>query len=217
VREIDLCQWGSSAASRHIASTKGCPFSSSSTPAGVLGHEANAMPPNNRVRWSSVLWAWAAFAIAEFGCAHSTPVETSPVKGTSRPPTLSVEKRYAGTYVYAGGDAERAAVKTAVDSATEGMGIATGFARSALMKRSEIRPTYTIGFDQKGNVSVETPGYPPEFSPTSGTEVKQTNKYGDESESSQPSSEARCCSRAGRTTGAVQRTLSCSPTARRCS
>jgi hypothetical protein len=131
-------------------------------------------------------WAWTAFSIAAFGCAHSTPVETSaPAKGTSRPPSLSLEKRYAGTYVYAGTDAERAAVQAAVDSATDGMGIATGFARSALMKRSEIRPTYTISFDGKGNVSVETPGYPPEFSSTTGTEVKVTNKYGDESESSQ--------------------------------
>jgi hypothetical protein len=132
-----------------------------------------------------IIWAWAAFTIAAFGCAHSTPIETSAPKGTSRPPSVSLEKRYAGTYVYAGGDAERAAVKAAVDSATDGMGIATGFARSALMKRSEIRPTYTISFDDKGDVSVETPGYPPEFSPTNGTEVKQTNKYGDESENSQ--------------------------------
>lgn len=131
-------------------------------------------------------WAWTAFSIAAFGCAHSTPVETTvPAKGTARPPSPSLEKRYTGTYVYAGTDAERAAVKAAVDSATDGMGIATGFARTALMKRSEIRPTYTISFDGKGDVSVETPGYPPEFSPTSGTEVKQTNKYGDESQNSQ--------------------------------
>jgi hypothetical protein len=131
-------------------------------------------------------WAWTAFSIAALGCAHSTPVETSsPAKGTSRPPSLSLEKRYAGTYVYAGTDAERAAVQAAVDSATDGMGIATGFARSALMKRSEIRPTYTISFDDKGDVSVETPGYPAQSSPTNGTEMKQTNKYGDESENSQ--------------------------------
>jgi hypothetical protein len=130
-------------------------------------------------------WAWAAFTIALIGCAHSTPVETSAVKGTSRPPSLSLEKRYAGTYVYAGGDAERSAVKAAVDNATDGMGIATGFARSALMKRSEIRPTYTISFDHKGDVSIDTPGFPPEFSPTNGTEVKLTNKYGDESETAQ--------------------------------
>ena len=78
--------------------------------------------------------------------------------------SLSLERRYAGTYVSAGTDAERAAVNAAVDSATDGWGSPQGFARSALMKRSEIRPTYTISFDDKGVVSVETPGYPPEFS-----------------------------------------------------
>ena len=68
--------------------------------------------------------------------------------------SLSLERRYAGTYVSAGTDAERAAVKAAVDSATDGWGSPQGFARSALMKRSEIRPTYTISFDDKGVVSV---------------------------------------------------------------
>ena len=122
-------------------------------------------------------WTWTAFSIAALGCAQSTPVEKSvPAKqGTSRPPSPSLEKRYAGTYVYVGTDAERAGVQAAVDSATDGTGIATGFARSA----------YTISFDGKGDVSVETPGYPPELSPTSGTEVKHTNRYGDESENSQ--------------------------------
>jgi hypothetical protein len=132
-----------------------------------------------------------AIAIVASGCAHPTRVETNtPAKGTSakgtaKAPSLSLAQRYTGTYLYAGTDAERAAVNTAVDSATDGMGIATGFARSALMKRSEIRGTYTISFDGKGNVSVESPGYPPETSPTNGTEVKLTNKYGDESENSQ--------------------------------
>ncbi len=142
------------------------------------------------------LFPWIAVAIplVAFGCAHSTPVEPSgpakgtskaPAKGTSKPPSLSLAQRYAGIYVYAGADAERAAVNTAVDSATDGMGIATGFARSALMKRSEIRQTYSISFDGKGDVSVESPGYPPETSPSNGTEVKLTNKYGDESQNSQ--------------------------------
>jgi hypothetical protein len=115
----------------------------------------------------------------------SAPAKGASAKGTAKAPSASLAQRYAGTYVYTGTDAEKAAVSAAVDSATDGMGIATGFARSALMKRSEIRPTYTISFDGKGDVSVESPGYPPETSPTNGTEVKLTNKYGDESENSQ--------------------------------
>lgn len=139
-------------------------------------------------------WVAAAIPLVAFGCAHPAPVETSapakgtssaPPKGMSKAPSPGLAQRYSGTYAYAGADAERAAVNTAVDSATDGMGIATGFARSALMKRSEIRPTYTISFDGKGDVSVESPGHPPETSPTNGTEVKLTNKYGDESQNSQ--------------------------------
>jgi hypothetical protein len=103
----------------------------------------------------------------------------------SRPASQSLQQRYAGTYVYAGTAEERAAVGAAVNAAVDGMGIATGFARSALMKRSEIRPSYAIVFDGQGGVGVETPGYPAELSPSNGTEVKLTNKYGDESNVSQ--------------------------------
>jgi hypothetical protein len=128
----------------------------------------------------------ATAALANFGCAHEPPPpEASPPVVASRPAPHSTQQRYAGTYVYAGSAAEQAAVKGAVDAAVDGMGIATGFARSALMKRSEIRPSYTIVFDAKGDVGVETPGYPPEVSPSDGTEVKLTNKYGDESNVSQ--------------------------------
>lgn len=132
-------------------------------------------------------WVWAGVALAVFGCAHSNPEEaTAPAPPVAtHPAPHSIKQRYAGTYVYAGTAAERAAVAAAVDSAVDGMGIATGFARSALMKRSEIRPSYAIGFDAQGDVEVATPGYPPEVSPSDGTEVKLKNKYGDESKVSQ--------------------------------
>jgi hypothetical protein len=119
------------------------------------------------------------------GCAHSTPEPESAPAVASHPAPANLKQRYAGTYVYAGTAAERAAVGTAVETAVDGMGIATGFARSALMKRAEIRPSYAILFDAKGDVEVETPGFPPEVSPSDGTEVKLTNKYGDESNVSQ--------------------------------
>jgi len=93
-------------------------------------------------------------------------------------------RRYAGIYVYVGTDAERARVQAAVDTATEGM-IGKGIASHELMKRSEIRPSYSISFDENGDVSVQTPGYPSETSPLNGTEVKLTTKYGDVVENSQ--------------------------------
>jgi hypothetical protein len=65
-----------------------------------------------------------------------------------------------------------------VDHTTEGM-VGKNIARGELMKRSEVRSTYTIRFDGKGNVAVETPGFPLEVSSLDGTEVQFKNKYGD--------------------------------------
>jgi len=137
-----------------------------------------------------MLGAVSALAVAAFGCPSSKPSPTglepgasaalpTPQSPASSPPSLpSGEQRYAGTYAFAGSDGERAGIQKAVDSATEGM-VGKNIARTELMKRQEIRPTYTIRFDGKGNVAVETPGYPPEVSPIDGTEVELKNKYGD--------------------------------------
>ena len=133
-----------------------------------------------------MLGAVAALAVAS-GCPSSTPSPTGMEPGAlpalptpqspSRPAPTS-EQRYAGTYAFAGSEAERAGIEKAVDGATEGM-VGKNIARSELMKRQEVRPTYTLRFDGKGNLAVETPGYPPEISPIDGTEVQLTNKYGD--------------------------------------
>ena len=137
-----------------------------------------------------MLWAVSALAVVAFGCPSSKPSATglepgasaasvtpqAPASSSSSPP--SSEQRYAGTYAFAGSDAERKGVEKAVDGATEGM-VGMNIARTELMKRQEIRPTYTIRFDGKGNVAVETPGFPAEASPIDGTEVELKNKYGD--------------------------------------
>jgi len=90
----------------------------------------------------------------------------------------SIESRYAGTYVYVGDGVERVEIKAAVDRATEHM-FGKVIAREELMKRAEIRPSYTIQLDLPGQVSVETPGFPREVSPLDGTEVELRTKYGD--------------------------------------
>lgn len=118
------------------------------------------------------------------GCAHSAPEARPPPVGSTAAPA-GVEQRFAGTYVYGGSAEEKASVTVAVNRAVDGMGIATGFARSALLQRSVIRPSYTIAFTPQGDVEVETPGYPKEVSPSDGTEVKLTNRDGDESQVSQ--------------------------------
>jgi len=125
--------------------------------------------------------ALLAVALGSSACRDSnrTSLEPGPVPGLPAPSAgRTDEQRYAGTYTYVGTDAERAAIRTAVDHATEGM-VGKNIARGELMKRSEIRPTYTLRFDGKGNCSVETPGFPPESSSLDGTEVQFKNKYGD--------------------------------------
>jgi len=112
------------------------------------------------------------------------PLLVSAVTEHAGPIESQLEPVYAGTYVYAGSEAERAAVKAAVERATEGM-FGKVIAREELMKRSEIRPSYTIRLDSPGRVSVETPGFPPESSPLDGTEVELRTKYGDVVKNSQ--------------------------------
>src|SRR5262249_24948543 len=95
-----------------------------------------------------------------------TLVSALPRSGGQTRPTS-----YVGTYSYVGTDAEKAAVKGAVDRATEHM-FGKVIARQELMKRSDIRPSYTIRLEPAGTVCVETPGFPSERSPLDGTEVE---------------------------------------------
>jgi hypothetical protein len=120
---------------------------------------------------------------ATMALATSTPRGTSPDRAAAGSADAR-EPRYPGTYVFTGGDTERAAVKVAVDRATEGM-FGKVIAREELMKRSEVRPSYTIRLDGAGTVSVETPGFPSESSPIDGTEVPFRTKYGDAVKNSQ--------------------------------
>jgi hypothetical protein len=121
-----------------------------------------------------------AIAAAASGSAGSSPQSTAATRSAADA-AAAEPTRYAGTYIYGGTDAERAAISTAVDDATAGMA-GKLIARGELMKRSEVRPSYTIRFDGKGSVAVETPGFPPEVSPLDGPEVPFKNKYGDDLE-----------------------------------
>ncbi|HME91060.1 MAG TPA: hypothetical protein VKE49_06535 [Myxococcaceae bacterium] len=118
-------------------------------------------------------------------CAHKTPQPPSPVR-IGQPAPAALRQRYSGTYVYAGGDAERASVSAAVNRAVEQMPFfSRGFARSALMERAEVRDFYAISFDDQGNLSILSPNEFPEVSPSDGTPVRITNRFGDQTELSQ--------------------------------
>ena len=103
----------------------------------------------------SLHWVLTALPVGALGCPDSSPPKTGlePSSSVRAPAPATDEQRYAGTYIYAGGEAEKAGIKTAVDHATEGM-VGKNIARDELMKRSEVRPTYSIRFDGKGNVAV---------------------------------------------------------------
>lgn len=108
----------------------------------------------------------------------TAPTHAEPSPEDTSPRAASTEARYAGTYVYVGDEAERVEIKAAVNRATERM-FGKVIAREELMRRSEIRPSYTLRLDASGSVSVETPGFPVESSLLDGTEVELRTKYGD--------------------------------------
>jgi hypothetical protein len=136
------------------------------------------------MRFSTRARAWLLL-LAAIGCARRTPQPVSPLP-TGQPAPAELRQRYSGTYAYAGGDAERASVAAAVNRAVEPMSpFARGFARKALMERAEIRDFFVISFDDKGNVSVVSPREFPEVSPSDGTPIRVTNRFGDQTELSQ--------------------------------
>jgi hypothetical protein len=120
----------------------------------------------------------AALALA-VGCAHPPP-PAEEASSTPVGPTTELQHRYAGTYVYAGGDAERRTVSAAVEKAISGMGfLAKPIARQSLRQRAEIRDGYTLFFDGLGNLKLSSKGFPVEFGPLDGKPFASVTKDGD--------------------------------------
>jgi hypothetical protein len=143
----------------------------------------NGPPPTPALAWAAGL-----ALIWSVGCAHpeppSAPRPTTSTLATG--PTTELQRRYAGTYLYAGGDAERRAVSAAVEKAIAGMSfLAKPVARQTLRQRAEIRDAYTLTFDGLGNLQVTTKGFPPEYGPLDGKPFALETKYGDQSQVSQ--------------------------------
>ena len=124
--------------------------------------------------------------LAGIGCMRRPGMPPPAPPGASTPVSPELRHRYSGTFVYAGGEKERAAVAAAVEQAVKEMSFLTrGFARSALLERAAPRESYRIFFDEAGRVGVLSPGELPEVSPPDGTPVRVVNRFGDESELSQ--------------------------------
>lgn len=100
--------------------------------------------------------------------------------------TAELQHRYAGTYAYAGDDAERRAVLAAVEKAIASMGfLAKPIARESLRQRAEVRDGYSLVFDGLGNLQVMSQGFPVESGPLNGRPFLLETKYGDRSQLTQ--------------------------------
>lgn len=121
------------------------------------------------------------------GCAQAPPPRaepSAPLAGVAA--TAELQRKFAGTYVYAGGDPERRAVAAAVEKAISGMGfLGKPVARQSLRQRAEIRDAYTLFFDGLGNLRVTTEGFPVEFGPLDGKPFPLETKSGDKTEVTQ--------------------------------
>ncbi len=123
-----------------------------------------------------------ALALAA-GCAHAPP-EPTPAHEVGPPPAIPRAERDAlgGTWVYAGGQAEEAAVDEAVDRATADMGfLARGIAAGALRARAQPRERYTLSFEG-ATVTIASPDYPTERGEVGGPPVAITDRFGDENQ-----------------------------------
>jgi hypothetical protein len=118
-------------------------------------------------------------------CAHAPtpgPAAAPPTMTEATGMSDAERKALAGTWVYAGGDAELAAVDQAVERATADMGfLARGFAAEALRARARPRDRYTLSFDGP-TVSIVSPDHPTERGEIGGPPVPITDRFGDENQ-----------------------------------
>jgi hypothetical protein len=116
------------------------------------------------------------------GCAHAPPepaAEPLPVPAASGA-SAALQQRFSGSYLYAGGDAEKKAVAAAVEKAIAGMGfLAKPVARQSLKQRAEIREGYTFVFDSTGHLKLSSKGFPVESGPLDGKPFPFVTREGD--------------------------------------
>jgi hypothetical protein len=100
-------------------------------------------------------------------------------------PIDELQRRYAGEYLFAGGDAERAQIPAAVERSVDGMFfISRGIAYQRLLKTCEICSRYSLAFGA-GNVTVAGSCQIFDVSPADGGEADHRTKLGDTSKLSQ--------------------------------
>jgi len=92
-----------------------------------------------------------------------------PPSAAPSPAAAALRERFAGTFLYVGGEKEIAARNAAIEKATESMFFAIrGTARSKLRDSTEVKLSVRFAFGS-GNISVFTPGEAAAVSPERGT------------------------------------------------
>jgi hypothetical protein len=134
---------------------------------------ASSRPERCEHRWLSLL-----LVLSAVHAVHGAD-------GSGAPDVDALRRRYAGEYLFVGGEAERASVPAAVEHSVDGMFfIARGIAYDRLLKSSEICARYTLDFSG-GNVTVAGSCRTPDVSPADGREVDHRTKQGETSKLSQ--------------------------------
>ena len=137
------------------------------------------MPPS---RWSLSLRRLLPALVLLAACAHAPPKQPETLLPGGPALTDAQRSALAGTWSYAGGDAELAQVDPAVERATADMGfLARGFAAEALRARARPRDRYTLSFEGPA-VSITSPDHPPERGEVGGAAVTVTDRFGDENQ-----------------------------------
>jgi hypothetical protein len=128
------------------------------------------------------LFPTAIVLLAIAACAHAPPPPPPPTGTEVAEIPEDLRRMLAGTWVYAGGEAELAAFDQAVERATADMGfLARGFAYEALRARARPRDRYTLSFDER-TVTIGSPEHPTERGEVGGPPVSVTDRFGDENQ-----------------------------------
>jgi hypothetical protein len=131
-------------------------------------HRAPGARPFARAAIAAGVLAATAF-IAEWGRADETVAPGAGDRSAeSRASAADLRARYAGSYRYAGTEAEQRARALAIDRSVEGFFFAVrGIARAKVADRTRIMPTCKLEFSG-GNIRSTVPGHALAVSPESG-------------------------------------------------
>ncbi len=123
--------------------------------------------PMRRTSWA-ISTAACVLSIAVLVVGSAARAATGEVQATAPPSIGDLQRRFVGSYTYAGDAAEQMARLDAIDRSARTVFFAfRGIAHSKLADRTRIVPSGRFEFSG-GNIRSTAPGYPPAVSPETG-------------------------------------------------